>query len=172
MFDSSTHEVWQREHDGVFGALGRDGWDCCSARACKSTRPTLGVWRVHSGAIEKRFELGDRTKTSWATASTNEHVFTGHSIVIDGGLEIPQSRKFDFPAIDCSYNPNIGPRRGYGATHLELVAACRALDRGATLGHERVIKVVGGAAALAGDFHGAIESFPRCASEGNKCAGI
>lgn len=149
--------------------MGGDGLHGRSSRACKRTCAARSVCRA---PIEERFELRDRAEASGATASFYEDVVTRDSVVVDGRLQIAQRGKLDFATVDCSDNPNIRARGGHCASHLELVTARGALDRCAALGNERVIEVVHGTAALAGDFHEAPESFPCRASEGNKSAGI
>lgn len=175
-FGAGTHEVRQGKNHGRFGSLRRRGRSgrsgVSSTGAARGTCATLWVWRDHPRTIEKRFELRDRAKASWTAGSPHEHVFAGHAVVVDGRLQIAKSSKFDFAPIYRPDDPNIRSRGRCCASHLELVTACRALDRRAALGDKRVIEVVDSAAALAGDFHEATESFPCCASKGNKCAGI
>lgn len=169
-----AHEVRQRKNGRIFRALRRCGRDRVDGGGttgeCACT--TLRVWRDHPCAIEERFEFRDRPESSWSAAAPDEHVFTGDSAVVNGCLQIAQGGKFDLATIYGPDDPNVRTRGWCCASNLELMAARRAFDCCAALGNERVIEVVDGATALAGDFHEAPESFPCCASEGNKCAGI
>src|SRR5260221_9991926 len=108
---------------------------------------------LSDAAEEERFELGDGAEWARGARSAGERVVAAHLQVGDGTLQIAQVGKNELTTVAALDHPPLGDGRDVRAEDLELLAAVGAAHRRTPLRDERVVEVVLGLAALAGDFH-------------------